>query len=323
VDRVFQVRILSAYASPVDVMVQIELPAGLTADSLQRTRTLTPENPAAVVAFRARGVVAQGRLTMGAVAFHQRVPAKTGYFTIAYEHIAPQREYSPSGMWLAAVNVKLPPRALVGYVPGVGDAGMEALEQLDVRVERLSARQLAATDLSRFTSIVVGPRAYEADTLLAANNASLLDYARRGGTLVVQYGQYEMTRPGIMPYPIGLGRPAARVTMEKAPVTLLQPSAALLAAPNKIGPADWEGWVQERSTYMPSSAAPQYRTFLSMNDPNEPPNRNALLQADVGKGKYVYVTLALFRQLPNGVPGAARLLLNLISGTPPAPGRID
>ena len=260
---------------------------------------------------------------MGAIAFHQNVPSKTGYRTVAYEHIAPQREYSPSGMWLSAVNVKLPPRALVGYVPGVGDHGIEALEQLDVRVERLTAAQMLGTDLSRFSSIVVGPRAYEADPLLAPNNGRLLDYARRGGTLVVQYGQYEMTRPGIMPYPIELGRPAARVTLEKATVSVLQPTASLLTTPNRIGPADWEGWVQERAIYMPTTAAGQYRTFLSMNDPNEPANRNGLLQADVGKGKYVYVTLALFRQLPNGVPGAARLLLNLISGTPPASARID
>jgi hypothetical protein len=111
--------------------------------------------------------------------------------------------------------------------------------------------------------------------------------------------------------------------MEKAPVAILQPTAPLLTTPNRIGPADWAGWVQERSIYMPTTAAPQYRSFLSMNDPNEPANRNALLQADVGKGKYVYVTLALFRQLPNGVPGAARLLLNLISGTPPGAARID
>ena len=323
VQRDFEVRILSAYQGPVDVLVQIELPPGLKADSLQRTRTLTPENPGAVVVFRARGTVAEDRLAMGAVAFHQNVPSKTGYYTIAYEHIAPQREYSPSGMWLAAVNVKLPPRALVGYVPGVGDAGIDALEQLDVRVERLTASQLATTDLSRFSSIVVGPRAYESDSLLASRNGRLLDYARRGGTLVVQYGQYEMMRPGIMPYPIELGRPAARVTMEKAPVSILQPTATLLTTPNRIGPADWEGWVQERSIYMPTTAAPQYRSFLSMHDPNEPVNRNALLQADVGKGKYVYVTLALFRQLPNGVPGAARLLLNLISGTPPGAARID
>jgi LmbE family N-acetylglucosaminyl deacetylase len=323
VERDFQVRILSAYQGPADVMVQIELPAGLKADSLQRTRRLTPEHPGTVVVFRVRGTVPEDRHVMGAIAFHQNVPSKTGYHTIAYEHIAPQREYAPSGMWLAAVSVKLPPRALVGYVPGVGDAGMDALQQLDVRVEQLTSGQIATTDLSRFSSIVVGPRAYEADSLLAPNNGKLLDYARRGGTLVVQYGQYEMARPGIMPYPIELARPAARVTMEQATVTLLQPTSPLLTSPNRIGPADWEGWVQERATYLPTTAAPQYRTFLSMNDPNEPANPNALLQADVGKGKYVYVTLALFRQLPNGVPGAARLLLNLISGTPPAAGRID
>lgn len=318
VERTFQVRVLSAYQSAADVRVTIELPAGITADSMTRNRALTPENPEALLQFRTRGTVADALLKMGAIAYHEGKSSKTGYYTIAYDHITPQRMYTPSGMWLQGVSVKLPPRAVVGYIQGVGDAGMEALQQLDVRVERIDPQQIGTTDFSRFTSVVVGPRAYEANKALAANNARLLAFARRGGTLVVQYGQTEMMRPGIMPYPIQLQRPAERVTLEDAPVTTLNAAAPLLTTPNRITRADWDGWVQERATYMPTTVAPQYRTFLRMNDPNEPPNDHALLQADVGRGKYVYVTLALFRQLPNTVPGAARILLNLIAGSPPA-----
>ncbi|MES2521311.1 MAG: PIG-L family deacetylase [Gemmatimonadota bacterium] len=318
VQRLFQARVLSAYPHPVDVQVKIQLPNGLKADSMQRDRTLTPEAPMVALSFVATGNVPEGRLQMGAIANHQRVSALTGYYTIEYDHITPQREYTPSGKWLAGVSVKLPPRARVGYVPGVGDNGIEALEQLDIPVEVLDRGQIAGSDLSRFSSIVVGPRAYEASKWLPEVNGRLLDYARRGGTLVVQYGQYEMLQPGIMPYPLTLKRPAERVTSESAPITVLQPTAPLLTTPNRITPADWQNWIQERAIYMPSTAAPQYRSFLQMNDPDEAANRNALLQADVGKGKYVYVTLALFRQLPNGVPGAARLLMNIIAGDPPA-----
>ncbi|HYW30609.1 MAG TPA: hypothetical protein VE869_03805, partial [Gemmatimonas sp.] len=318
VQRLFQARVLSAYPHPVDVEVKIQLPAGLKADSMQRDRTLTPEAPMVALSFVASGNVPEGRLQMGAIANHQRISALTGYYTIDYDHITPQREYAPSGKWLAGVSVKLPPRARVGYVPGVGDLGIEALEQLDIPVEVLDRSAIGSGDLSRFSSIVVGPRAYEANKWLPEVNRRLLDYARSGGTLVVQYGQYEMLQPGIMPYPIELKRPAERVTSENAPVTVLQPTAPLLTSPNRITPRDWGEWVQERAIYMPSTAAPQYRSLLQMNDPEEPANRNALLQADVGKGKYVYVTLSLFRQLPNGNPGAARLLLNMIAGEAPA-----
>ena len=318
VDREFQVRILSAYPDSAKVDVTIQLPDGLRPDSVQISRTLTPESPGATLQFRVRGTVPPGRLKMGAVAHHVGASSVYGYATIAYDHITPQRMYAPSGMWLSSVRVKLPPRAHVGYIQGVGDAGFAALRELDVVVEKLDAAQLATMDLSRFTSIIVGPRAYEATKGLVENNGRLLDFAKRGGTLVVQYGQFEMMRPGIMPYPIQLSRTAERVTMENAPVQVLAPDAVLLTTPNRIAPADWDGWVQERALYMPSTVAPEYRQFLSMNDPAEPPNRNGLLQASIGKGKYVYVTLALFRQLPNGVPGAARMLMNLIMAPPPA-----
>ena len=281
VEREFHVNIRSAYAGAATVTVRLQLPDGLKADSVSRTRVLTPDAPQATLVFRTRGTVSEGRLQMGAIADHENRSSLTGYYTIDYDHITLQREYAPSGMWLQAVDVKLPARAHVGYIAGVGDAGLEAIHELDVPVEPLDPAALPTTDLSRFTSIVLGPRAYEASKLLTANNARLLDYVNKGGTLVVQYGQYEMMRPGIMPYPIELSRPAERVTLENAPVTVTNPTADLLNRPNKIGPADWEGWVQERATYMPSKVAPEYRTFLSMHDPDEPLNSNGLLQATV------------------------------------------
>ncbi len=319
VEREFRVHVLSAYPALASVEISIQLPPGLTADSASRTRVLTPEAPGATVIFKVKGKVGPGRLQMGVIARHEATTSFTGYYTIAYDHITPQRMYATSGMWLASVKVVLPPRAHVGYVQGVGDHGMEALRQLDVTVEKLDPSALGSTDLSRFTSIIVGPRAYGANNVLVANNARLLDYAKRGGRLVVQYGQAEMMKPGVMPFPIQLARTAERVTIEDAPVTMLVPTAPLLTMPNKIGADDWVSWVQERATYMPTTADKNYTALLAMNDPGEPVNKNGLLIAPVGKGSYVYVTLALFRQLPNGVPGAARLLMNLINAAPPPP----
>ena len=240
-----------------------------------------------------------------------------GAYLISYEHIAPMRLYGASGMYLSAVSVKTPPRARVGYIAGVGDKGIEALEQLDIAVETIEPTMVGSTDLSRFTSIVVGPRAYETHDALVRQNPRLLEYANRGGTLVVQYGAQNMNAlAGVLPYPMQWAPRAARVTMETAPVTVLAPAHPLLTVPNRIGPSDWAGWVQERSTYMPSSFDRRYVPLLRMNDPDEPANDGGLLVAPVGKGRYVYVTLALFRQLPAGVPGAARLLANLVNGVP-------
>jgi len=197
------------------------------------------------------------------------------------------------------------------------------LQQLGVPLTLIDPAALPAMDLSRFTAIVVGTRAYAASPDLVRNNVRLLDYVQRGGTLVVQYGQNEMTRPGIMPYPIALDRPAARVTVEQAPVRILRPESPLLNAPNKITQRDFVGWVQERSVYMPSTIDPHYTTVLSMNDPGEPPNDGAILVARYGRGTYVYTTLALFRQLPAGVPGGARIFANLLGAGSAGCGRRD
>ena len=160
------------------------------------------------------------------------------------------------------------------------------------------------------TAIVVGPRAYRrAD----ARTTNYLLRTWNGGRLVVQYGQAEMQRPGIMPYPITLQQRAERVTDENAQVMFTDPRSPLLNAPNKITQDDFNGWVQERSTYMPSTFDPRYRTMISMSDPGEQANRAAILVAPYGRGTYIYVR-SLFRQLPAGVSGGARIFANLLGG---------
>lgn len=316
VERLVPVRLQSSYPHDAKVTIRLELPEGLKADSAERERTLGPDG-SAIVTFRVRGVVKEGQLQLAAIALHDGAMSTNGSYLISYDHIAPMRLYGGSGMYLSAVKVALPPRARVGYIKGVGDNGLEALEQLDIAVEKIEPAMLSATDLSRFTTIVVGPRAYEANEVLVRQNPRLLDYANRGGTLVVQYGAQNMNAlASVLPYPLQWAPRAVRVTMEDAPVTVLRPAHPLLTTPNRIGASDWAGWVQERSTYMPSVIDKRYTPLLRMNDPDEPANDGALLVAPVGKGRYVYVTLALFRQLPAGVPGAARLLANLVSGVP-------
>jgi hypothetical protein len=256
----------------------------------------------------------RGTHQIAAIATANGKTYRSGYIPIEYSHINPQRIYRASTLVVNAVDATLPARLRVGYIQGVGDNVAPILAQLGVPLTMIDPDDIPRTDLSGFTAIVIGPRAYQASQTLQDNNEYLLSYARRGGRLVVQYGQAEMQRPGIMPYPITLQQRAERVTDENAPVTFTDPASPLLNAPNRITQADFSDWVQERATYMPSTFDSRYRSILAMNDPGEQPNRAAILAAPYGRGTYIYVPLALFRQLPAGVPGGARIFVNLLGG---------
>ena len=317
--RELNVHLRSADLDARVVRVTLALPKGLAADSAMRTVRLGGYDARQTVTFRIRGRLPAGEHRIAALAESDGVTFTTGYDLIEYDHIRRQRIYRPAEIRVSAVDVRVPATLRVGYIAGVGDNVAPALTQLGIPVTVIPARDLARAPLSGYTAIVVGPRAYEAHAELVAANARLLDFARKGGTVVVQYGQYEMTQPGIMPYAITLNRPHDRVTQEDAPVTILDPPARELTTPNRIRASDFTGWVQERSLYMPRTFDAKYRALLAMNDPGEPPNRGAILVAPVGKGLYIYTTLAFFRQLPAGVPGAARLFVNLLSAGIPAP----
>ena len=345
-DRVVRVELRSASSHARSVRVSLQLPRGLTADSSSITiglpdhagnfggegepqgipggRGVAGNSPTRTVEFHIRGTLAEGRFRIAAAAESEGRRYATGYTLVDYDHIRPQHFYRDATIELSAVNVQVAAGLNVAYIPGVGDNVAPMLAQLGVPITIVEPDKVAGMDLSRFTTVVVGPRAYESSAALVAANPKLLDFARRGRTLVVQYGQFEMANPGMMPYPITIVRPADRVTEENAAVRVLDPSSPILNGPNRIGPSDWEGWVQERSLYMPRTHDTRYRTMLSMNDTGEQPNDGAVLVAPLGTGTYVYTTLALFRQLPAGVPGGARLFVNLLSadqrsaGTPMA-----
>ncbi|HEY7878450.1 MAG TPA: PIG-L family deacetylase [Gemmatimonadaceae bacterium] len=310
--RSVQVHLVSGVTTPRDVSVSLTLPAGLHADSAARDVHLPGFGAAATVTFDVTGQLAPGSYQVAAVARSGDQAFTVGYVPIEYSHIRPQKLYRPAIVDLHVVDAALPPRLDVGYVRGVGDNVAPMLQELGVPITLLDPARLATVDLSRYSAIVIGTRAYEAHPELAAANGRLLDWVRSGGTMVVQYGQVEMTDPGRLPYPIELTRPAARVTDEKAVVRILRPNDPVLNWPNRIGAADWDGWVQERALYMPSTIDPRYITPIAMNDPDETSNNGAILEARWGAGMYVYTTLSLFRQLPAGNPGASRLFLNML-----------
>jgi hypothetical protein len=311
--REITVRLRSADTRPREARVRLLLQNGVVADSAARAVSLAGYDAAATVGFRIRGRLPVGTHRIAAVVESDGETFDTGYQLIDYEHIHRQRVYRPAVTTLSVVDMRVPSTLRVAYVTGVGDNVAPTLAQLGIPVTIIAAQEIARADLQPYTTVVIGPRAYEAHPELVAANAKLFDFARRGGTLVVQYGQNEMTQPGVMPYPITLVRPADRVTNEDAPVTIDAPEDKLLRSPNRITAADFSGWVQERSLYMPRTFDARYRSLLSMNDPGENPNKGAILVTPIGQGVYVYTTLSFFRQLPAGVPGAYRLFANLLA----------
>jgi len=240
------------------------------------------------------------------------VRAEGALAVIDYPHIRPRPVVHPSTAVIRVARIALPPLARVGYVRGASDRVPEALAAVGVPVELLNGDSLARGDLSRFDAVVIGSRAYETDTALVANNTRLLDYARAGGLVIVQYQQYPFVQGNYAPYPLTIARPHDRVTDETAPVALLDPQSPVFRVPNAIGAADWQGWVQERGLYFAHDWDSTYVPLLETHDPGEAPLKGGLLVAPLGKGLYVYTGLSFFRQLPAGVPGAYRLFANLL-----------
>jgi hypothetical protein len=314
INRAFVVHLQSATDVPKAITLSITVPKGLTADSATRRVALAPFGQATMT-FQVRGTLPAGDHQIQAAATSGEEHYGIGWSALEYGHIRPLRHYTYASVQMVAVPAALPRNPRIAYLQGVGDNVGPLLGQLGMHVTMIAPGDFGTTDLSPFGAIVVGPRAFAATPVLAATASRLQTFARAGGTVVVQYGQQEMQVPGLLPYPITLDRTAQRVTNENAPVTVLNPSSRLLAYPNRITQKDFEGWVQERSLYMPATADPHYARLVAMNDPGEPPNEHAVLVASVGKGAYVYTTLALFRQLPAGVPGGARLFLNLLAAT--------
>ena len=325
-DRLLRLTVQSYSMAARTYTLRVLAPKGITVDSVTRTVVLDPLETRDVF-VRLRGTLAEGRYEFGVIAEGVMGRYAEGFRAIEYSHIHPIRLYRSSGVWLQAVNVTVPTGLQVAYVQGVGDLSAAGLRQLGIPLTVLTPQELPLVELHRFTTVIVGPRAYQASPELRAYNRRLLEFVKTGGTMLVQYGQQEMARAGMMPYPVAFTRTAQRVTLEDAPVTVRDPTSRLLTWPNVIGAGDWANWVQERALYMPSVIDPQYATPLEMHDPGEPDNTGAVLMTRYGKGVYVYTTLSLFRQFPAGVPGSARLFVNLLSAgraaDPKAPMRVQ
>jgi LmbE family N-acetylglucosaminyl deacetylase len=233
---------------------------------------------------------------------------------LAYSHIEPRFLYRSSTIRAEELDVKVAPNLKVGWIEGAGDDFANALSRLGVNVHTIDANELATGDLSRFDTIVTGIRVYEVRPDVIANNVRLLEYVKNGGTLIIQYNKNEYARGNFAPYQIKMpDQGFERVTDENATVTILEPTHPLFNLPNKITERDFAGWGQERGAYFLTEWDAHFKPLMASHDQGEQDKRGGEVIAEYGRGLYVYTAYAWFRQLPNGVPGAYRLIANLVS----------
>jgi hypothetical protein len=303
----------------------LAVPAGWKVTPPSVPVEIAREDAAATVRFRvtpAPGAKA-GHYTLRAAVTADGETFDQGYQVIEYPHIRRRHRVVPAVTTLTLIDVRVVPRLRVGYVMGVGDQVPPAIAQLGAQVDLLDADALAWGNLGQYDAIVTGVRAYERRADLKANNRRLIEYAEQGGTLVVQYNRNEFNDAQYGPYPGRVG--SGRVTDETAVVDVLDPTNPIFTFPNKIGEATWTGWVQERGLYFLGEKDPRYADLVQVQDPfpaNSGMKRGALVEAKVGKGRWIYCALGLWRQLPAGTDGAYQLLANLLSvGKAPAIAR--
>ena len=255
----------------------------------------------------------RAELTSGGKAYGE------GYTVVTREDLGTFYYYQPAVQHVSIVDVKIPKDLKVGYIMGAGDDIPTVLEQIGMNVTMIPADKLATEDLSKYQTIVLGIRAYDTQKDVIANNKRLLDFVENGGRLVVQYntlGSFgvpiDFNSGKYTPYPATLSR--ARVSVEEAPIAILDPANPIFHSPNEITQKDFEGWVQERGLYFMSQWDSNFTPLLESHDPGEKEQKGGLLLAHYGEGTYIYTGYTFFRQLPAGVPGAVRLFVNLLGG---------
>ena len=315
-DRELRVTVTNSSRAPIAGEIRLELPPGWRSDPAVAALTIAREDAADTTRFmiKAPADVVPGEYRVRAVARIDRLTFNLGYQVVDYPHTRRRHLDLPAETRLKVINVRTVPNLTVGYVAGVGDEVPSAISQLGARVVMLDRDELAWGDLSKYDAIMTGVRAYERREDLRIHNKRLIDYAERGGILIIQYNKTEFNEAQYGPLRAAVSN--NRVTDEFSPVRLLEPSHPVFTFPNRLDDATWKGWSQERGLYFLGERDPQYIDLVELEEPfpyNKGPKRGALVEARVGKGRWIYVGLGLWRQLPAGTDGAYQLLANLIS----------
>ena len=259
-----------------------------------------------------RSKAGQTRGSLTAYLHGDEVPLFTS-IPLRYDHIPHQEVWVDGSLPIVTADIAVPKGLQVGYIDGAGDDAPEALKQLGVTVKRLNAATLTQEDLRGLTSVVLGIRAFNVNQGLAAAQPVLENWVQNGGHLIIQYNTAtrDQVTDHMGPMPFKLGRD--RVTVEETPATFLAPEHLMMTYPNALSEADFDGWVQERGLYFASEWDPAFVPLLEWADPGETPKQGAWITAPSGEGRVTYCGLSLFREWRAGVPGAYRILANLVA----------
>ena len=317
--REVRVAVTNGTKAALQASVALDLPAGWKAVPASVPVSFAHEDESLSARFdvTAPAQVKPGDYTLRAVVTSPAFANQkftTGYQDIEYPHVERRQVIKPAEIPLKVLDVKTAPGVRVGYIDGVGDQVPPAIEQLGAKLTFIDSDELAGGDLSKYDVIVTGVRAYERRADLRAYNHRLLDYASRGGTVIVQYNKTEFNQEQYGPYPAKVSND--RVSDELVPVKILAPADPVFNVPNKIGPEAWTGWTQERGLYFLGEKDPKYVDLVSMVDSfkdNPGVKLGSFVEARTGKGRWIYLGLGLWRQLPAGTSGAYELLANLIA----------
>ncbi len=293
--------------------LRLALPAGWRSEPAEAPFTMARDGEDRVISFNVipSGVKAQP-YSISAVAEYNGQKYAEGYRMTGYLGVRSYPFYTAATYRATGVDVKTVSGLRLGYLPGTGDEVPKAIENLGHEVRVLATSDLTQGDLSGYDAIVLGVRAYAVRADLKSANGRLLEYVKNGGVLVVQYNLQDFDH-NYGPYPFELGGNPQKVVDEGNAVTFLEPNHPLFTWPNKIGIEDFQGWEEERGHGFMKTWDKQYTALVETHDPEQDAQKGGLLIARYGKGFYIYDAFAIYRQLPSGVPGAYRLLGNMIS----------
>ena len=316
VQREIRVAVTNGTKGAANVSVALDLPAGwkATPASVPVSFEHEDESLSAKFVVTAPAGAKVGNYTITATVTADGRKYADGYQEIEYPHIQRRQVIKPAEVAVKVIDVKTTSNLNVGYIVGVGDQVPPALEQLGAKVSMIEPDELAGGDLSKYLVIITGVRAYERRTDLRAYNKRLIDYADRGGTVIVQYNKFEFNQGAYGPYPVKVS--SSRVSDETVPVKILAPNHPVFNYPNKIADGTWANWTQERGLYFLGEKDSKYVDLVSMTDSykdNPGEKLGSFVEGRVGRGRWIYLGLGLWRQLPAGTEGAYQLLANLIS----------
>jgi LmbE family N-acetylglucosaminyl deacetylase len=343
-ERLYRVWVGSSLSYADTVSVTMDLLPGLRTDSATRSIAL-PAFGGRTIFFRVRGrwpigefpisvsvaertgrVVANRRPGVNVVGNspvrvnRNAVTVTTGLISFEYPHIPTQRYPRTSTDSVQAVDLRLPSKFRVAIVRSTRDVELESrIVELGIQAYTIDASTLGIADLSFYTTILIAPRAYAEVEALLANAAAVRRFAERGGTVVVLAGGGELLEPGVLPYPVSFAAKPITVLDPRTPVHIPFPRPSALDWPNRITSSDFDDWIGTRARELPASVDARYRRVVEMNDDGDQPTDFAILSARVGKGVFIYTGLSFDEQLSGAHPGAARLLVNLLSAASRAP----